>query len=311
MLSTAVHNIPEPTLELLRKAVAAAIKADRESADKAARDTSRKLILSNYETNTVPEVDAQTRRRVELDHPTAFELKEFRVTSKNERSMCAWIALNYSLRHSHPNNNTPGFVDGDSTQIAFFHSATDRRDYEGTVTRVKVASKRFEVFTQTWPARGVDPGWRKDGKELVMKDMLVPLVARNPGGTYPVLGCLLRDPPETEMVEDGATRTFYATCVFMHPSAEPAAGVATTDDKPRWPEARYSRNLPRPVFDRAVLIMKVLSIGFGVCPENESDETANDKPGNHNTWPLGWIVQDIIDIDDETRARLGWSPVAK
>lgn len=231
MLSTEVHNILEVTLELLRNAVAAAIKADRESADEAARDTSRKLILSNYETNTVPEVDAQTRSRVELDHPTTFELKEFRVTSKNERSMCAWIALNYSLRHSHPNNNTPGFVDGDSTQIAYFHSATDGTDYEGTLTPVKVASKTFEVFTQTWPARGVDPGWRQDGMDLVMNDMLVPLVVPNAGGRYPVLGLLLRDPPETETVEDGANRTFYATSVFMHPSGEPAAGVATTGNE--------------------------------------------------------------------------------
>lgn len=317
MLSTGMRDLPEVTVSHLRTAIAAAIDADRKSIDGAARANSRKPTEPNP--GIGPEVDANNRRDAELVHPTTFKLVQHQVVSKNEESLFEWVALNYSLRHSRRNNDTPGFVDGDSARIAFFHSATDGKDYEGTVTRVKVGSTAFDVFTQTWPARGVDPGWRQDGKDLVMRDMLVPLVASGGGVTHPVLGCLLRDPVGGEGAEDERKRTFYATSVYMHASGEPAAdkrdSAATDGDKQTWPEAKYNWNLPRAVFDQAVLIMKVLNIGFRVCLENDTestaDEAANVKPAQHNTWPLGRIVLHAIEVRDKTRARLGWSPVAK
>lgn len=105
-----------------------------------------------------------------------FKLEECDTISGDDEGLFGWIAVNYSTgRFSSAEERPRGFMEigGESAQIAFCPSNNDHADYQGTLTRVVVGGRTFDVFTKTWLGLGSDAVWKRHEEKLLENDTVL------------------------------------------------------------------------------------------------------------------------------------------
>lgn len=106
---------------------------------------------------------------------SGFWEPEYTAISGEDEGLFGWVAVNYLTGRFHSKEDTRGFMEmgGQSAQIAFRPDEADKSKYKGSLTRVKVGGRLFDVFTKTWPMLGADAVWKRHEEKLRESDTVL------------------------------------------------------------------------------------------------------------------------------------------